>query len=544
MRASGTAERKQRREGRGLLGRLARDRRGNTLAMMAALLIPLIGMVGSGVDMARAYMAKAKLQTACDSAATAARRVMGASAFTTAARDEGIRFFNFNFPTGLMNTPAVTLSVAASATDASVVEVNASTTVPTEIMGIFGATGIPIAVKCSADKDYVNNDIMLVLDVTGSMNCTAGTDCDYAATEQSNSRISRLRSAAVELYRALDDATGVRTRYGFLPYSMTVNVGRDMQPAWLTPTATYHKRTCNVTYAGSGYPDLCQTWGSGWTTQTVTRTTAQLQTLIGTAAGFCLEERSSVDQSGTGTGITITTGVSQADIDTVGGAARYQWQPYDPGQAYQTGMPFNGNGTSFEQGYYANLARFCPKPAQRLTTYSTEATFQSALLAAVGTAGVTGAVGGYTNHDLGITWGMRYLSGTGMFASANPDTYDATVDGTVNPVRVDRHIVFLTDGEMTADTANYSAYGIPDARSRLSGTGDEVAKHRARFLSACSRARQMGMTVWVIVLDVTDPSQVRPCAADDSHFFVSNGSDLDSVFQLIGRGIGKLRLTE
>ena len=65
--------------GRSFLSRLARDRRGNTLAMMAALLIPLLAMVGSGVDMARTYMAKAKLQTACDSAATAARRVMGAS---------------------------------------------------------------------------------------------------------------------------------------------------------------------------------------------------------------------------------------------------------------------------------------------------------------------------------------------------------------------------------------------------------------------------------------------------------------------------------
>jgi Flp pilus assembly protein TadG len=518
----------------GFLRRLMGDRRGNTLAMMAALLIPLIGMVGSGVDMARAYMAKAKLQTACDAAATAARRVMAASAFNDTVRQEGKRFFKFNFPAGTMNTTTFEPSVEASTTDASVVEVSASTNVPTEIMGIFGATSIPISVKCQADKDYVNNDIMLVLDVTGSMNCTAGSgsSCSYATSPQSNSRISRLRSAAVELYRTLDDATGVRIRYGFMPYSMTVNVGRDMQAAWLAPASVYHTRTCNSTY--SGYPDMCASWGSSWSTTTVNRTTAQYNTMIANPNGFCLEERSSIDQSGTGaTGITISSTVSQSDIDTVGGAARYLWQPYDT------------TSTSYEQGYYSNLARFCPKPAKRLATYATENAFQTALEQAVGTAASTDAVGGYTNHDLGITWGLRYISGTGMFAAQNPDTWDATADGTNNPVPVRRHIVFLTDGDMTSDDSNYSAYGIKSARRRLSGGTDEEAKHRARFLNACNRARAMNVTVWVIALDTpAGAAEVKDCATDANHFFVSNGSDLATVFQLIGKGIGKLRLTE
>ncbi len=504
--------------GKGFPRRLLRDRAGNTLAMMAALLIPLIGMVGSGVDMARAYMAKAKLQTACDSAATSARRVMGASAFNDTARQEGKRFFKFNFPIGTMNTATFEPTVEAASDDASVVEVTASTTVPTEIMGIFGATSIPISVTCRADKDYVNNDIMLVLDVTGSMNCSAGSGsgCSYAASEQSNSRISKLRGAAVELYRALDDATGVRTRYGFMPYSMTVNVGKSMQAAWLTPTSVYHTRP-----------------SSTWTTTSVTRTTAQYNTMIASAAGFCLEERSSTDQTGTGTNVTIGGAVTQADIDTYGGAARYLWQPYDT------------IATTGESGFYANLANFCPKPASRLNTYASETAFQTALTSAVGTSGSTDAVGGYTNHDLGIMWGMRFVSGTGMFATDNPDTWDATSDGVTNPVRVDRHIVFLTDGDMTADNANYSAYGIPNARRRLSGGTDEEAKHRTRFLAACNRARSMGITVWVIALDTTTGGdEVKACAADEAHYFYSTGNDLASIFQLIGKGIGRLRLTQ
>ena len=47
----------------------ARDARGNTLAIVGAALVPLAGMIGSGVDMSRAYMAKTRLQSACDAAA-------------------------------------------------------------------------------------------------------------------------------------------------------------------------------------------------------------------------------------------------------------------------------------------------------------------------------------------------------------------------------------------------------------------------------------------------------------------------------------------
>lgn len=58
-----------RRHGRcpdGILTRLARDRRGNTLAMMAIALIPITELGGSGVDIARVYMVKNRLQQACD----------------------------------------------------------------------------------------------------------------------------------------------------------------------------------------------------------------------------------------------------------------------------------------------------------------------------------------------------------------------------------------------------------------------------------------------------------------------------------------------
>ena len=61
---------------RGFLARLTADNRGNTTAIMAAALIPLLAMIGSGLDMSRAYLVKSKLQAACDASSLAARRAM------------------------------------------------------------------------------------------------------------------------------------------------------------------------------------------------------------------------------------------------------------------------------------------------------------------------------------------------------------------------------------------------------------------------------------------------------------------------------------
>lgn len=96
---------------------------------------------------------------------------------------------------------------------------------------------------------------------------------------------------------------------------------------------------------------------------------------------------------------------------------------------------------------------------------------------------------------------------------------------------------------MTADTNNYSAYGVPRRGDRMVGNGVLVQRHKDRFLNACNRARQMDATIWVIAIDVSSTDDIRPCASGDDHFFISNGSDLDEVFQRIGKGIGRLRLT-
>lgn len=496
----------------GWLRDLGRDEGGNTLAIMAAAFLPIAGMMGSGLDMSRAYMAKAKLQTACDSAALATRRHMSSGFITQASKDEGKKFFDFNFPAGTMQTAPVTLVIDANPTNLSEVRVTASTTVPTSVMKLFGRRTLAISTACNADQDYVNNDIMLVLDVTGSMYCAAGTgiNCAFQATEQANSRMSRLKAATGNLYDALVGAAGVRIRYGIMPYSMTVNPNSTLNAAWLRPTSRYHKCKTAGSYA-------CTTWDPD---------TADVAP---TSGATCIEERS--DIGGAAWPIRISAAVSQADIDTVPSTNAQKWPRYDP--TITTGE----NNSAYGPTQYPSLVTFCPAPAVKLAVYSTKTAYQTQVNNALA------KVGGYTNHELGIIWGMRYLSTTGLFASENPATW--AVNG--KQIRVDKHIIFLTDGTMTADDDNYSSYGIPARDSRLTGSSSDLAqRHRDRFANACTRARTTGgTTIWVIALDTgNDTASLKACASGDDHFFQTDGSNLATIFTLIGKGIGKLRITK
>ncbi|MGP1283251.1 MAG: pilus assembly protein TadG-related protein [Parasphingopyxis sp.] len=495
---------------------MRRDRRGNTLALTAAAMIPIAAMIGSGLDMSRAYMAQAKLQNACDAAALAARSEMTGAIFDSGAQAEGERFFDFNFPSTTMNAQNIVRTVAQSTSDSSTVEVTASADIPTSLMSIFGMAAIPINVSCDANQDHGNADIMLVLDVTGSMNCAVGySSCWYT---MSNSKIGRLRDGAVGLYNALSGGgAGTRIRYGFMPYSVTVNVARALDSAWIRDPAAYQRDTglCVQKYSYySGYYWDCT--GNEYALEEVDHSTSWLASWRGygsysTNTGYgCIEERATIGRSGSP--ISISTDVSRDDIDAVSTSdAARQWAPYD---------------TSAQE---AEGSSACPRPARQLAEYASASSYESMVDT------VTGYVGGATYHDVGLIWGARFLSSTGMFASSNPETY--------NGLPVSKHIVFMTDGIISTSGSTYSAYGVDDEDDRVDSTLGLNAQHVARFQSACSRAKSMGITIWVIALDVADTSDIEPCATSSGHFETSDGTDLEDVFERIGAGIGRLRLT-
>ncbi len=215
-------------ETRGVLGRLLTDQSGNVVAIMAAALIPLVGIIGGGVDMSRAYMTKARLQAACDAGALAGRRSMSTLTYTTASNDRANAMFNFNFKPADYGTTATDTSFTASADSKGKVTGTASTTIPTTLMKIFGKTSFTLNVTCNADLQVPNIDTVLVLDVTGSMaDCPDDSNCN----SNSNSKIAGLKTAVKSFYTTLENAAvaspTTQLRYGFVPYSQTTN-GKDI----------------------------------------------------------------------------------------------------------------------------------------------------------------------------------------------------------------------------------------------------------------------------------------------------------------------------
>jgi hypothetical protein len=157
------------------LHRLAHDRSGNTLAMIAAGLVPLLAMVGGGIDMGRSYLSQTRLQQACDAGVLAARKRLGSAVAATGevpgdVETVGDRFFNLNFRDGSFGTRNRVFQMTLEE-DYSISGV-ADVDVPTTIMNLFGYTKVPIHVECGAKLNFSNTDIMFVLDTTGSMAST------------------------------------------------------------------------------------------------------------------------------------------------------------------------------------------------------------------------------------------------------------------------------------------------------------------------------------------------------------------------------------
>lgn len=242
---------------RSFFRKLARDKSANVLAISAASLVPVMAMVGGGIDASRYYMASARLQAACDAGALAARRAMSNNDFSDVVEGTnktpgqiGDAFFEENFSDGLFGMKSLTHTYTG--TDDGEVNGTASGTMPTSIMAAFGYTEVDLAVECQADINIANTDIVLALDTTGSMG---------------GQKIQDLRDATMSFYDAVTDATSTsaQVRYGIVPYSSQVNVGHLLQADWMKNNHTYQSRetirtlgtavvnSVDVVRTGSGY---------------------------------------------------------------------------------------------------------------------------------------------------------------------------------------------------------------------------------------------------------------------------------------------------
>lgn len=660
-----------RRQGRSFLCRLGRDARGNTLAIAAAAMVPLAGMIGGGVDMSRLYLTKTRLQQACDAGVLAGRKAMGTGAWNTSSNARALELFSVNFLEGAYGTGDLTRNFTESE---GVVNGHASVDVPMTIMRMFGVTHKTLAIDCSARMEIPNTDVMFVLDVTGSMNCAAGdTSCsNNGNVPASGAKITGLKGAVKCFYEALlkvnteevcgDDPAATsytqtaQIRIGFVPYSVNVNVGKLLPNGFLANSWTYQSREANfraspststsdgtksswssyttyATYNNINSSSSCSnlkpssnsaatdTEGAptdstntvegtaiSWKTatpyadyqydysynstskvctitrrqRTYTRTTTynrfnnytykpvefdvsalkagdsnwnnSIMLNVGTSGAAqsvawdgCIEERQTVKNSDgdpSDEWDPIPSAAYDMNIDLVptDAVAGSQWGPMLEGVVWGR---YSGSSNSYANlTTSSNLSRnvnyFCTTEARKLQTwYTPEDKFVEYVdsLTAIGN----------TYHDIGMIWGARLISPTGIFASENA----ATPTGGA----IQRHIIFMTDGDTMSYNYDYNAYGISwwDRRQTTyapasgNGTNSDTAKIiNAHLAGLCTAIKNRNITLWVISygggINTDTEDRLSACATPGHYYPADDTETLVARFKQIASEIAQLRL--
>jgi Flp pilus assembly protein TadG len=591
---------------KGFLGRFRRNVAGNVLILAAAAMIPLCAMVGGALDLSRLYLTKVRVQHACDAGALAGRKEMGGGSWDATAQQAAIDYFNGNFGQGAYGTGTTTPKFSSTGSDVTGL---ITTSVPMTLMAIFGIPAKTLTVSCATAMQLPNTDVMFVLDTTGSMACppTAG-GCNGGP----DSKISVLKNAVKCFYEALaqlkTDATncasnayqninsGSQLRFGFVPYSSNVNVSQLKLPAsYFAKTWNYQSRSKTFDWSAWRNANSPCTSRPADTAIQEYRTT---QILI-----FCVLQTRTKDvpmwlYSKTNLAIDITNPLSSfssynipnipvpslvtvpgigvnftdrkvawdgcieeqvatTNINSIPNAVdpSTQFAPVLPDAIYlRNATPTNPSTSLFSLAdsmttadYYNNMSNFryfCPRPAEKLmgTNVWTPTNF-SAYVNSLSSAG-------NTYHDYGMLWGGRLLSPEGMFASENA----ATATGGV----IQRHLIFMTDGDAQANSCDYTNYGVAwwDRRTNSSpGSCDNTedanltADVNSRLASLCTAVKNEPNTlVWVISFGGTGitndtKARLRSCASDDDHFFdATSASALNSAFQEIAGRIAQLRL--
>lgn len=249
----------------------------------------------------------------------------------------------------------------------------------------------------------------------------------------------------------------------------------------------------------------------------------------------CIEERETYEFSGTEPDLSKALDL---DLDLVPTKdKKTQWRPMLHQISFLRAIsPSGGYWSQKMVDYSGNYVKaddyglsVCPSAARKLEEM-TEAEIS---------AYVDGLhIEGSTYHDIGMIWGGRLISPTGLFADENADVGNT-------PTR--RHLIFLTDGETAPLDLSYGAYGIEPLAQRRWNPSSPFSLTKAvedRFIVACNEVKKRNITVWVISFGVAMTPMLKSCADNTHRFEAADAEDLSAAFKKIARAMGDLRISK
>jgi Flp pilus assembly protein TadG len=262
----------------------------------------------------------------------------------------------------------------------------------------------------------------------------------------------------------------------------------------------------------------------------------------------CIEERSTVRTTNFS---PIPNDAYDLNIDLVpsSGTATSLWGPALSDAVYFRGVRTDGSGnpttaTVDDSGEFLRADQYgysCGTEGRRLQSWPAASPLETYVDSLTPT--------GNTYHDIGLIWGARLMSPTGIFAS----------DNALTPAggEIERHMIFMTDGETCTSEWNYNAYGAQwyDRRQTSassapsSGCGDSgtlTQQVNLRFSAVCNAVKNQNITLWVVYFGSTDTNtlnRMTACATPGRFFYANNSAGLVSSFRTIADQISQLRLT-
>ncbi len=256
-----------------------------------------------------------------------------------------------------------------------------------------------------------------------------------------------------------------------------------------------------------------------------------------TETNGCIEERSTYEITDYG---NVNLGKAlDLDIDLIPTSDdATKWRPMYPSAIYARSVKWDGSGTfttapqttpdEYIAPYWLGTAP-CPAAARKLQPMTSQD-----LTSYLGGLQPSGA----TYHDIGMIWGGRLLSPTGLFAADNQE-----VDG--KPTS--RHLIFLTDGVTQALDVSYGAYGLEPLDRRRWTPASSLSLSdmvEQRFGVACSEVKKRNITIWVIGFGTTLNPIMTQCAGPGHFFEAKDAGELTAAFGKIAAQLGDLRLSK
>lgn len=506
------------------LKNFARDAKGNVAILFGVALIPIMLGVGIAVDYGRVLIVRERMADAVDAAGLAIGSWPGLT--EAELRTKAQQFFNANYPPSALGTVG-TLNVEFAGDD---IKVSVSGAVPTTIMQLANIDSVNVGATATIRKKERNIEVVLVLDITGSMN--------------SGGKLNAMKNAAIKMVETLFDgkATSNTLKVGIVPFSAAVNVGTGNQNSGWIDTATYPNNS-SIAKEDFGF------------TNGQSAFTLYSQLKNRTWAG-CVRERAEpyelTDDPPTSTSTKWAPYFAPDEPDNSSSYvndylsdSNYNSGPNCPGgssnaekrQCY-TGK-YNANASPSSSGPQYNCP---PSPVMAMTNV------QSSVVNAINAL----SANGYTVIPAGLLWGLRLISPGTPFTEGAAYNDDKWV----------KAIVLLTDGQNDVEQGTnghnksiYNAFGYAKSGHLGNTNGNNAeATLDSKTLAVCSAIKAIkdstggsAVRIYTIGFQVTSASQnlLRSCATKPDMYYNSpTNQELAGVFQDIAQGLSELRIAQ